>query len=377
MATYDVIIVGLGGMGSATAYYLASQGHSVLGLDMHKPGHDLGSSHGHHRIIREAYFEDPDYVPFVQRAYDLWDELEEDAETSDILTLTGGLMFGRPDSEIVAGALTAGRLYGLPYEEFSARETSRQFPGFRLDEDMVAVYEPRSGYVAPEQAIESQLRLAAGRGADLRHGIEVAGWSSDGDGVAVETADETFRGAALVLTTGPWASELLGQLKVDLAVWRIVNTYFQPVESEQYEVGNCPIYLFDAPYATFYGFPHLPGIGLKIGRHDVGEVTTAREINRTISPDEEEFLLNTLRRYMPGAAGEVLSSVTCMYTMTPDEHFIIDRHPEHSNVAIGCGFSGHGYKFASAIGEALGELATGKDPSQPIGFLGLDRFTTD
>ena len=374
MASYDVIIVGLGGMGSATAYYLASRGHDVLGLDMHQPGHDLGSSHGHHRIIREAYFEGPDYVPFVQRAYDLWAELEEDAGVADILTLTGGLMFGRPDSEIVEGSLTAGRLYGLPYEEFSARETSRQFPGFRLDEDMMAVYEPRSGFVAPERAMESQLRLAAERGARLRHDVEVLSWSADGDGVVVKTKNESFRGAALVITTGPWASELLGQLNVPLAVWRIVNTYFQPVEPSLYEVGNCPIYLFDAPDATFYGFPHLDGIGLKIGRHDTGEVTSARQINRTVAAKEEEYLLDALRAYLPGAAGEVLGSVTCMYTMTPDEHFVIDLHPEHPNVAIGCGFSGHGYKFAPAIGEALGELATGTDPSQPIGFLGLERF---
>ncbi|MEZ4522494.1 MAG: N-methyl-L-tryptophan oxidase [Thermomicrobiales bacterium] len=377
MAGHDVIVAGLGGMGAATAYYLASRGHSVLGFDMHEPGHTLGSSHGHHRIIREAYFEDPNYVPFVQRAYGLWAELEEDAGVTDILTITGGLMFGRRDSQVVEGSLMSGRLHGLPYEEFSAREASRQFPGFRLAEDMVAVYEARSGFVAPEKAIAAQVRLARQRDADLRYGVEVTGWSSDGNGVTVETTNGTFSGQSLVLTTGPWANELLSDLQVPLEVWRIVNCYFEPIEPELYEVGKFPIYLFDAPEGTFYGFPHIDGVGLKIGRHDTGRVTTARTIDRTVADSEINELHDVLSTYLPSAAGRVLDSITCMYTMTPDEHFVIDRHPEHANVVLGCGFSGHGYKFASAIGEALGELALGESPSQPIGFLGLQRFNEE
>ncbi len=375
MASFDVIVVGLGGIGSATAYYLARQGQRVLGLDMYQPGHTFGSSHGHHRIIREAYFEDPNYVPFVQRAYTLWEELEADTGQDDLLTITGGLMFGRRDSDVVSGALTSGRLHGLPYEEFSTRETSRQFPGFQLAEDMVAVYEPRSGFVAPELAIAAQSQRAAELGAELQYGVEVTGWTSAAAGVTVTTADGTTHSAgALVVTTGPWAAELLADLQIPLEVWRIVNSYFEPLEPQHYAVGNCPIYLFDAPEGTFYGFPHLDGVGLKIGRHDSGAVTTAREIDRRVDPAEETYLLDVLGKYLPGAAGTVLQSITCMYTMTPDEHFVIDRHPEHANVVLGCGFSGHGYKFAPAIGEALGELATGNAPSQPIAFLGLDRF---
>ena len=375
MATYDVIIAGLGGIGSATAYYLARQGRRVLGLDMHQPGHTLGSSHGHHRIIREAYFEDPNYVPFVQRAYDLWAELEADSGESGLLTITGGLMFGARDSVIVSGALASGRLHGLPYEEFSARETARQFPGFRLADDMVAVYEPRSGFVAPKAAIRAQARRAAELGAVLTYGVEVTGWSADGAGVSVSTAGgETHRGDALVITTGPWASELLADMGLPLEVWRIVNSYFEPLEPSHYRVGSCPIYLFDAPEGTFYGFPHLDGVGLKIGRHDTGEVTTPRAINRAVAASEEAELHAALAKYLPGAAGRTLTSITCMYTMTPDEHFVIDRRPDHPNVVIGCGFSGHGYKFAPAIGEALGELASGRNPSQPIAFLGLERL---
>ena len=374
MANYDVIVVGLGGIGSATAYYLASQGHRVLGLDMHQPGHTFGSSHGHHRIIREAYFEDPNYVPFVQRAYQLWSELEEDSGDAGILTITGGLMFGARESAIVEGALTSGRLHGLPYEEMSAREVARTFPGFRLPEDMKAVYEPRSGFVAPETAMLAQTRRATELGATLKYGVEVTGWSAGGSGVTVTTGENTFNGDALVITTGPWASELLADLGIPLEVWRIVNCYFDPPEPEHYRVGQCPIFLFDAPEGTFYGFPHLDGVGLKIGRHDNGQVTTPREIDRVVKASEEEYLHNVLRTYLPGAAGPVLSSLTCMYTLTPDEHFVIDRHPDHANVVIGCGFSGHGYKFAPAIGEALGELATGMAQSQQIEFLGLERL---
>ena len=348
----------------------------MLGLDMFSPGHQHGSSHGHHRIIREAYFEDPGYVPFVQRAYTLWSELEEDAGATGLLTITGGLMFGRPDAQVVSGALTSGRLHGLPYEEFSARETSRQFPGFRLAEDMVAVYEERSGFVSPEPAMQAQMRLAAERGARLEHNVEVTGWSSDGSRVTVETTGGSYQAASLVLTTGPWAAELLDDLGLPLDVWRVVNAYFQPVQIEPYAVGACPIYLFDAPEGTFYGFPYLEGVGLKIGRHDKAMSTTARTIDRNVQQGEIDELQAVLSAYLPEAAGEHLTSITCMYTMTPDEHFIVGQHPHYANVAIGCGFSGHGYKFAPALGEALGEIAVGREPSQPIEFLGADRFTS-
>lgn len=374
MTAYDVIIAGLGGMGTATAHYLAGRGQRVLGLDMHQPGHTFGSSHGHHRIIREAYFEDPNYVPFVQRAYDLWAELEGSTGQAGILTITGGLMFGSRDSEIITGALASGRLHGLRYEEFSAREASRQFPGFQLPADMVAVYEPRSGFVAPELAMRAQARAATDHGATLKYGVEVTGWSSDGDGVSVETSEGTFTGQSLVITTGPWAGELVADLGIPLEVRRIVNSYFEPLEPEDYALGRCPIFLFDAPEGTFYGFPHLEGVGLKIGRHDAGQVTDPHTIDRTIATSEVEELRDVLRKYLPGAAGTVRESITCMYTMTPDEHFVIDRHPAYPNVVVGCGFSGHGYKFAPAIGEALGELALGEPPSQPVDFLGLQRF---
>ncbi|CAN5648555.1 N-methyl-L-tryptophan oxidase [soil metagenome] len=375
MAAYDVIIAGLGGMGAATAHYLASRGHRILGLDMYPPGHTQGSSHGHHRIIREAYFEDPNYVPFVQRAYDLWAELEGGTGESGILTITGGLMFGHPDSEIIEGALMSGRLHGLRYEEFSAREASRQFPGFELADDMVAVYEPRSGFVAPEIAMRAQARSATEQGVTLLYGVEVTGWSSDGEGVSVETTDGNYLGQSLVITTGPWAGELLDDLGIPLEVLRIVNCYFEPARPALYALGGCPIFLFDAPEGTFYGFPYLERVGLKIGRHDAGQPTDPHTIDRNVAPSEIEELRDVLRTYLPGAAGDLRESITCMYTMTPDGHFVIDRHPDYSNVVFGCGFSGHGYKFASAIGEALGELALGETPNQPIEFLGLKRFS--
>ncbi len=372
---FDVIVVGLGAMGSAAAYHLASRGEQVLGLDMHPKGHDLGSSHGDHRIIREAYFEAPEYVPIVQRAYQLWRDLERVSGRDDILTMTGGLMIGPPDSQVVAGALEAARIHQLPYEVLTPAETAERFPGFHLDPDMVSVYEENAGYLQPEYGIDAHLELAARHGATLRHAEEVRSWRAEGEGVKVETADNSYTASKLVLTTGPWAGELLADLGLPLVIWRIVNAYFDVELPQQYLASSCPIYLWDTPLGTYYGFPHLAGVGLKIGRHDTGEETTARTIRREIDEAEIQQLHDMLARYMPGAVGPVLRTITCMYSMTPDENFIIDRHPEYSQVVFGCGFSGHGYKFASAIGEILADLALDQTPASDIEFLSASRFS--
>lgn len=372
--SYGVIVVGLGGIGSAALYHLARRGGSVLGLDMFPPGHSLGSSHGEHRIIREAYFEAPEYVPLVQRAYDLWAELEEESGDEELLVTTGGLMFGPPESPVVTGAIRSAKIHGLSYERLSAGQVAERFPGFDLPDDMLGVYEPRAGFVRPERAIEAHQQLAKRHGAEMRFAEEVVAWGVEGDSVRVRTTTETYLARRLVVTTGPWAAELLADLNLPLEVWRIVNAHFESSEPETFAAGRCPIYLFDVPEGTYYGFPYISGIGLKIGRHDIGEVTTARTIRREIDPEEIDQLRRVLDRYLPGASGEVTRTLTCMYTMTPDEHFIIDCHPDHPQVVIGCGFSGHGYKFASAIGDVLAQLAMDGKTEQDVGFLSLERF---
>lgn len=370
---FDVIVIGLGAMGSATAYHAARRGERVLGLDAYPRGHKHGSSHGTTRIIREAYFEAPEYVPLVQRAYTLWRELEVESGRN-LLTITGGLTIGTSDSEFVNGARMSALLHHLPYEELSSTAVAARFPGFRLPEEMVAIYEPNAGMLDPEACVFAHLDLAARHGAEIRHSESARHWSVDGDGVRVETEHGVYTAARLVITAGPWTSDVLSDINLLLRVQRIVNVHFAPTAPDIFAPERCPVYLMQVPEGDYYGFPTLPGEGVKIGRHEIGEVCTPETIRRDVDPEEIAMLRAVLDRYMPGAAGEVLWTLTCMYTNTPDRHFILDRHPAHDNVVYGCGFSGHGFKFASVIGEVLADLATGGTTRHDIGFLSAARF---
>lgn len=374
LRAYDVIVVGLGGIGSAVICELARQNLRVLGIDQYQSPHNFGSSHGHHRIIREAYFESPEYVPLVQHAYERWRELEQESGRGDLLTIIGGLMFGLPDSHVVSGATLAARTHRLPSERLTPEDVRSRFPGFRLGEDMVAIYEPNAGYVRPEAATTAHLDLAAANGAELRFGEPVMGWAPDGAGVRVTTKSGDELASRLVLTPGPWAPELLKGLNLPLSVRRIVNVYFDSAYHQLFEPVQCPIYIFDAPQGTYYGFPYLRDIGLKIGRHDDGEPATPGTIQREVNAGEVQQLEDVLNTYLPGASGPVKETLTCMYTMTPDENFIVDRHPEYPQVVIGCGFSGHGYKFAPALGELLADLALDRQIAFDIDFLSARRF---
>ena len=373
--SYDAIVLGLGAMGSATAACLAGRDVRVLGLDSYPPAHAFGSSHGRSRIIREAYYEAPEYVPLVQRSYALWRELEA-ASGRSLLTLTGGICFGPPDDNLVVGAQRSADLHRLPYERLTADEIGRRLLGFRIPQGMSGIFEPRAGILDPEAGVEAHLSVAAQHGADLHHEEPAVSWHADGAGVRVETQRATYRAQRLVIAAGAWAGHMLEDLRLPLTVQRIVNVYFQPEQPETFSVQRFPIYLFHSPEGAYYGFPDVPGQGLKIGRHDHGEVTTPQTIRRAVSPAEVQMLRAVLDRYLPGAAGAVLRTATCMYTMTPDEHFILDRHPRQPNVVFGAGFSGHGYKFAPVIGEILADLATGAGSAYDIGFLSLRRFPT-
>ncbi len=372
-SAFDVIVIGLGAMGSATAYHLARRGQRVLGLDAFPRGHTNGSSHGKTRIIREAYFEAPEYVPLVQRAYALWRELEAESGR-DLLTITGGLNIGTPESEFVSGARMSAQLHHLPYEELTNTAIAQRFPGFQLPEEMVAIFEPTAGILDPEACVFAHLDLAARHGATLHHREPARHWAVEGDGVRVETEQGSYTAARLVITAGPWASEVLADLGLPLRVQRIVNVHFAPTAPELFAPEQCPVYLMQVPEGDYYGFPALPGQGVKIGRHDIGEVCTPETIRRGIDPEEIAMLKGVLDRYMPGASGDVLATLTCMYTNTPDRHFILDRHPAYGNVAYGCGFSGHGFKFSSAIGEVLADLAMASTTAHDIAFLSAARF---
>lgn len=372
-SAYDVIVLGLGAMGSAAAYHLARREARVLGLDAYPRGHTQGSSHGRSRIIREAYFEAPEYVPLVQRAYHLWRELEAESGQA-LLTLTGGLNLGAPESDLVTGALASAQQHQLPYDYLTTRDITARFPGFHPPEGYVAIYEPHAGILAPEACVGAHLDLAARHGATLHSGEQVRQWAADGDGVRVETARDVYHAGCLVIAAGPWSAEVLDGLGLPLTVQRVVNVHFAPAQPERFAPERCPIYILAVPEGDYYGFPALPGQGVKFGRHDTGEVCTPETIRRAVDADEVAALRAVLDRYLPGAGGDVLWTLTCMYTNTPDRHFIIDRHPAHSQVVYGCGFSGHGFKFSSAIGEVLADLALDGVTQHPIGFLSAARF---
>ena len=360
---YDVIVIGLGGMGSAAAAHLAARGQRVVGLERFGPAHDRGSSHGGSRIIRQSYFEDPAYVPLLRRAYELWDELD-----ADLLTLTGGLYLVRPDSPTVAGSLLAAREWDLPHELLDAAGIRRRFPTINPDDDEVALYETAAGFVRPERTVAAHLELAARRGAELRFQEPVLSWSVAGGGVEVTTAAGTHSAGRLVICPGAWAPRLLADLGVRLTVERQVMYWFQPVGG----VGpfeRHPVYIHeDAGRTQIYGFPAIDGPdgGAKVAFFRRGTETTPDALDREVRADEVTAMAEHVRRLLPTLPGRFLAGVPCMYTTTPDEHFVIAQHPAHEQVTVACGFSGHGFKFVPVVGEILADLAVDGGTRHPI-----------
>jgi sarcosine oxidase len=355
-SAYDVIIVGLGAMGSATAYHLARRGCNLLGLDRFTPPHTFGSSHGETRIIREAYFEHPVYVPLVQRAYTLWNELEREAHCR-LFQQTGGLMIGRPDSVVVRGAKLSAETHQLPHEILSAQEVSKRFPALRPELEMMGVLEPRAGILFPERCISAHLDLARRYGATLRFNETILNWSATANGVIVRTTTGAFHAASLVLCAGSWINQLVPELALPFQVERQVLYWFDPQHSSGlFDPQRCPIHLwqFDGCH-FFYGFPNL-GDGVKVARHHDGEFTTPDKVCREVSSAEIQAMREVVQRFLPAAAGALRSATVCLYTNTADEHFWIDWHPQHRQVLIASPCSGHGFKFSSAIGEILTDL---------------------
>ena len=372
--TYDVAIVGLGAMGSAAAYHLAKRGKSVLGLDRYSPPHVLGSSHGQTRIIREAYFEDPSYVPIVRRAHELWRDLEE-VSGRDLLLQTGGLMIGRPEGDLVKGSENSARLHGLPYEMLSHSELVKRYPGFRPADDMVAIWDPMAGILYPEACIEAHLALAREAGADLRFEERVIDWRAEGDGVVVNTANGSYRADRLIISAGAWLPGLITDLGLPIEVERQVLFWFEPrANSELFKAEACPIFAcgYDGE-PHLYGFPDL-GEGVKTAIMHFGESSDADTLRREVDDRDEQAIRSQLERFMPDAAGRRLDAQVCMFTNTPDRHFLIDFHPLHSQVVIASPCSGHGFKFASAIGEILADLVGEGKTGHDISLFGIDRL---
>ena len=378
-ARYDVIVVGLGGMGSAAAWHLARRGRRVLGLERFTPAHDRGSSHGRSRVIRQAYFEDPAYVPLVLRAYDLWREAERAAGV-ELLLITGALMMGSPESEVVAGSLRSARQWGLEHEVLDGDELRRRFPTFTPTAGTVALFEAQAGVVRPEAAVAAHLRLAGEAGAELRFEELVLGWEAghDGQGVTVTTRRGVERADRLVLCPGAWAPEILSDLGVPFAVERQVQFWFEPVGGlEPFLPGRHPVWVWDGGGdGQPYGLPAVdgPGGGVKVAWFRRGRPTTADTLDRTVTAAEVDEMAGALRSRVPALAGRFVRAVPCLYTNTPDQHFVVAPHPRHPQVTLAGGFSGHGFKFAPVVGEILADLATDGGTAHPIALFDPARF---
>ena len=362
-----MIVAGLGAAGSATLFHLAGRGVPVLGIDQFDPPHTRGSSHGQTRIIREAYWERPLYVPLVRRAYHCWQLLSE-ASGVPIYRRTGGLMLGPADGAIVSGSLASARAHGITHEILTAAEVRRRFPGFTPPEDFHALWEERAGVIFPEAAIVAQIDLARRNEAVVQVGVRVLGWSADRSRVRIETTAGSIEAGMLVLTAGPWSGGLAGVPRQVFQVERQFYHCFKPT----IDTGGWPIALWEyRPGSQVYTVPEGPG-RVKAGIHHEGSRVDPDAVNREVESDERvRQLLDSLQ---PGAAGPLLESAVCLYTNTPDRDFVIDRHPDHENVLVVSACSGHGFKFTSAIGEIVADLVTNGRSSFDLSPFSLGRF---
>jgi sarcosine oxidase len=374
--THDVIVVGLGAMGSAALYHLARNNVRAIGLERFEPGHDRGSSHGRTRIIRHGYFEHPSYVPLVRRAAAMWRELET-ASGRSLMTITGIAEIGRPDSVLVSGTLAAAQQHRLTHEVVTANELMRRYPAFRLPQDYVAVIQPDAGFVDPEAGIRAHLRLAAAAGADIRTGEQVISVEQVGERVRVTTGRKTYEAGHAIVTAGAWTGSLVRDLGVTLEVTRQVLLWVRPGEPELFRTGWFPVFMIESEHGIHYGFPLQDDGLLKIAKHHHdGEVVDPDTCDRSVSDADRATITGPLFRMLPAAAGPVADAKTCLYTMSPDEDFVIDRLPGRERIVIASPCSGHGFKFAPVIGQALAELSLTGRTAVDIRRFRLSRFAS-
>jgi sarcosine oxidase len=374
---YDVIVLGLGAMGSAAAQHLAERGRRVLGIEQFTSPHDRGSSHGGSRMIRHAYFESPAYIPLVLRAYELWRKLESDTSRR-LLHITGGMNIGSGTGELVKRTIAASRQHSIPFEVLEGRAIAARFPGVSPLAGDVAVHETNAGYLYPEECIRAQLARALHAGAELRFEESAIAWSADADRVEVRTAKGTYSAAHLVIAAGPWANQALNGV-VPLRVTRQVMAWIQPRTGVMpFLPDRFPVFLLEdaGGGAHGYGFPAIDGPegGMKAAIHGSEDVCMPDTVDREIHELDLRRIVEQLRVRIPALDGKVLRAQTCMYTMSPDEHFVIGAHPQFASCSIACGFSGHGFKFASVVGEILADLATNGSTAHPIGLFSPIRF---
>ncbi len=374
MPRKDVIVLGVGGVGSAALFHLAARGLRVLGIDRFAPGHDRGSSHGESRIIRQAYFEHADYVPLLYRAYELWRELERLTQTP-LFFPVGLLEIGPPDGVVIPGVLESARKFHLEVEELTPEAVARRFPGYRMPPGMQAVFEPQAGYLLVEECVRAHVQRARQLGAELHIGETIISWQVQGDGVKVVTDRDVYQAGKLIITAGAWASELVRELGVPLRVLRKHVYWYGSSGALFRREARAPTFLYELPQGVFYGFPEISPGEIKVGEHTGGSL-----VDDALTDDRAEDAIDRRRvdafvaDCLASATTQALRHSTCYYTMSPDENFLIDIHPRYSQVAFAAGLSGHGFKFTPVLGEALADLVTTGKTQLPIEFLSTKRF---
>lgn len=374
MSHYDAIVVGMGSMGSSAAYHLARRGAKVLGLEQFGIPHPFGSYPGINRIIRLTYWEHALYVPLLRRAYELWREIEN-VSGERLLFITGNIDAGHEDGRLIKAVLERCKANHLEHERHDSASLRKRFPGYQLSPDMVAVYQPEGGFILSERAVTTYVQAAQALGAEI-HGHEtVLSWKITGNVAQVTTNRGEYNSARLIFTAGPWTSKVLPAFSKVLAPERQVLIWAQPLVPEHFRLGAFPVFYMEAPEGRFYGCPVYSVPGFKLGKYrHRGERVDPDQMDRNIYPEDEEVLREAIRKYFPEANGPTMALRTCIFTNTPDEHFIIDRHPSYPQIVLAAGFSGHGFKFSSVIGEILADVALDGGTRHDLSLFRLSRF---
>ncbi|WP_157665241.1 N-methyl-L-tryptophan oxidase [Mariniblastus fucicola] len=376
---YDLIVIGFGGVGSATLYHAAKKGWTTLGIDQFGPAHNKGSSHGQTRIIRKAYFEHPNYVPLAEEAFERWDELNKRhrtrPETKPLFEQAGVLQIGRPESEVINGVLRSAKEHDLKLEQFTPEQIHHRLPILNVQPDHIGLFEPEAGFLRVEHCVAAHLAQAKKRGAELISDCTVVDWNASESGLEVRTENGTFRADRLAICAGAWSARFLPGINIELNVISKQQNWYQIDRIEQKYVNDFPVvFIEEDDGEQFYCIPELDSHGMKVCRHTGGDVVEdADGLDRKVDQDD----LNRNEAFMDlrlhHSKHRLVHSSTCMYTMSADGHFIIDRHPQHANVAFATGLSGHGFKFTPVLGHRMVEMLDGQCDSQ-IDFLSLDRF---
>ena len=376
---YDVAVLGMGTMGSFAAYWLARRGHSVVGFDRFAPPHRHGSHSGDSRVYRVAYPEGSGYVPLARQAGRLWDDLGEIWE-GKLLHRIGMLHMGNPESDFIGDVAECARVHKIEMQRLQAEEVRQRYPAFQIPDEYVGMFDPEAGWIDVHAALLQSRSEAEMLGAEIHLHSQVLRWKATKGSVTVQTADGEYQASRLIVTAGAWANTLLRDLGLPLTVRRKVLAWFEPLAPQMFDEGRVPVFTF--PENWIYGFPDIQGKGVRLAEHLGGEDVASAD-GDIAAPNAADIdpIRATMAKYTPslagappGSAAKLLRSEVCLYTLTPDEDFVIDHHPEHPEVVFAAGFSGHGFKFAPLIGQALAELAINARTVIDIDFMALRRF---